>query len=382
MDFKAVLTSIRDTRCVLTPQAHTQRFGRRASARALAPALPRPGWKSAGAIALLCSGVAWASLPRVTDAPTDEQHQWRALAIAPLSSGGATGMRMVATEAVEPVEFVAKRPVVAAPVAAPVPAPTLGVGGPLRISGRVGDGLYWSLRAAGASPEVAAQYLAALATEIDVGDVAPNASFDMVLGGNRQLLYAGLNRVGEGALQLVRWDASGRSEWVDAANAARPAPVESGMMMPARGPITSYFGYRYHPILHFTRFHAGVDIGASWGSPIVAAGDGRIVAAGWAGGYGREVQIAHGGGLVSLYGHMSEIVAAPGSFVRQGQLIGYVGSSGLSTGPHVHFEVRQGGQPVNPLAVHFAGVQVADAGLVNAVKARLKALLSVGGKRG
>ena len=164
---------------------------------------------------------------------------------------------------------------------------------------------------------MAAQYLAALATQIDVGDVAPNTSFDMVLGDNRELLYAGLNRVGEGALQLVRWDANGRSEWIDAANAARPAPVESGMMMPARGPITSYFGNRYHPILHFTRFHAGVDIGASWGSPIVAAGDGRIVAAGWAGGYGREVQIAHGGGLVSLYGHMSEIVAAPAaSFAR------------------------------------------------------------------
>ena len=93
----------------------------------------------------------------------------------------------------------------------------------------------------------------------------------------------------------------------------------------------------------------GVDIGACWGSPIVAAGDGRVVAAGWAGGYGREVQIAHGDGLLSLYGHMSEIVAAPGSFVRQGQLIGYVGSSGLSTGPHVHFEVRRSGQPVNPL---------------------------------
>jgi murein DD-endopeptidase MepM/ murein hydrolase activator NlpD len=321
-------------------------------------------------------------LPRATGVPTDEQHQWQALAIAPLSSGGATGMRMVATDSVEPVEFVPKRIAAAEPLAALVPTPApLGMG-PLRISGRVGDGLYWSLRAAGASPEVAAQYLSALATQIDVGDVSPNAGFDMVLGSNRELLYAGLNRVGEGALQLVRWDANGHSEWIDAANAARPAPVESGIMMPARGPITSYFGNRYHPILHFTRFHAGVDIGASWGSPIVAAADGRIVAAGWAGGYGREVQIAHGGGMLSLYGHMSEIVAAPGSFVRQGQLIGYVGSSGLSTGPHVHFEVRQGGQPVNPLAVHFAGVQVADTGLINAVKARLKALLSVGVKRG
>src|SRR3954451_7852883 len=120
---------------------------------------------------------------------------------APLWTGGATGMRRVATDSVEPVEFVPKRVVAAEPVAAPVAATAqLGVG-PLRISGRVGDGLYWSLRAAGASPEVAAQYLSALSTQIDVGDVSPNASFDMVLGPNRQLLYAGLNRVGEGALQ-------------------------------------------------------------------------------------------------------------------------------------------------------------------------------------
>src|SRR5205085_3002392 len=281
---------------------------------------------------------------------------WQALGVAPLSRGGESGMPMAPSESVQPVDFVASRAVpVAAPVIAPAaPAPS----GPLRIRGRVGDGLYWSLRAAGASPEVAAQYLAALATQIDVGDVSPNASFDMVLGGNRQLLYAGLNRVGEGALQLVRWDAGGRSEWIDAANAARPAPVESGMMMPAHGPITSYFGYRYHPILHFTRFHAGVDIGAGWGSPIVAAGDRRVGGAGWGGGFGREVQIAHGGGITSIYGHMSEIVAQPGSMVRAGQLIGYVGSSGLSTGPHLHFEVSQGGTPVYQFGVRLISAQV------------------------
>jgi murein DD-endopeptidase MepM/ murein hydrolase activator NlpD len=153
------------------------------------------------------------------------------------------------------------------------------------------------------------------------------------------------------------------------------------MMLPVAGHITSYFGNRYHPILHFTRFHAGLDIGASWGSPIVAAGDGQVVAAGWAGGYGREVKIAHGGGLVSIYGHMSQIAAAPGSFVRQGQVIGYVGSSGLSTGPHVHFEVRMGGTPVNPLGVRFTSAPVDDPHLADAVKARLKALLSVGVKR-
>jgi murein DD-endopeptidase MepM/ murein hydrolase activator NlpD len=289
-------------------------------------------------------------------------------------------MAMAPTAAAEPIEFAPKRAFV--PQAAPQPSqPAAIVVPPLRIRGRAGDELYWSLRAAGASPDVAAAYLSALATEIDVGDVAAGDSFDLVLGNDRQLLYAGLTRVGSSPLQLVRWTANGRSEWIDAANAEKPAPVESGMIMPVDGHITSYFGYRYHPILHFTRFHAGLDIGASWGSPIVAAGDGRVVAAGWAGGYGREVQIAHGGGLLSLYGHMSEIVAQPGVFVRQGQVIGYVGSSGLSTGPHVHFEVRMGGTPVNPLGVHFSSAPVVDTRLADAVKERLKMLLNVGTKR-
>jgi murein DD-endopeptidase MepM/ murein hydrolase activator NlpD len=335
-------------------------------------------------LALLCSTVAWASFPRpeAAELSTDEERQWQALEIAPLSSGGVTGMPMAPTDAAQPIEFAPKRAIPFAVQPAVTPTPAVVPTGPLRIRGVAGDGLYWALRAAGASPQVAAQYLAALATEIDVGEVGPGDGFDLVLGSNHELLYAGLNRIGASALQLVRWTANGRSEWVDAANAERPAPVESGMMMPVDGHITSYFGERYHPILHFMRFHAGLDIGASWGSPIVAAGDGRVVAAGWAGGYGREVQIAHGGGLVSLYGHMSEIVAQPGSFVRQGQVIGYVGSSGLSTGPHVHFEVRQGGTPVNPLSVRFTSAPVVDTHLADAVKARLKALLSVGVKRG
>lgn len=289
-------------------------------------------------------------------------------------------MEMAPTQAAEPLEFAPKRaflPKTAQPSVQLAPAPARDY----RIRGVAGDGLYWSLRAAGASPQVAAEYLTALATEVDVGEVGPADNFDLVLGSGNQLLYAGLRRLGQSTLQLVKWTANGRSEWIDAANAQRPEPTTSGFMMPVDGHITSYFGYRYHPILHFTRFHAGLDIGASWGSPIVAAGDGRVVAAGWAGGYGREVQIAHGGGLVSLYGHMSEIVAAPGSFVHAGQLIGYVGSSGLSTGPHVHFEVRQSGQPVNPLGVRFASAPMVDTHLADAVKARLKMLLSIGARK-
>jgi murein DD-endopeptidase MepM/ murein hydrolase activator NlpD len=363
------------------PTDHAQQFGRRTRARGFAPVLPKAGWKSAGVLALLCSGVAWASLPRVGAAPGEDQRQWQALGITALSSGGATGIRMAPTEAVEPVEFVAHRVVPAQPAAAPAPVAAPVTNGPLRIRGRVGDGLYWSLRAAGASPQVAAQYLAALATEIDVGDVAPNASFDMVLGPGAALLYAGLSRIGERQVQLVKWTASGRSEWIDAASAGQPQETSAGMIWPVNGHITSYFGYRYHPILHFGRFHAGIDIGASWGSPIVAAADGEIAAAGWAGGYGRQVRIAHGGGLVTTYNHMSEIVAGAGTYVHAGQVIGYVGSSGLSTGPHLHYEVLKDGTPVNPLSVRFSSVQVADTGLANAVKARLKALLSVGVKR-
>jgi murein DD-endopeptidase MepM/ murein hydrolase activator NlpD len=369
------------TGTVLMQTGYSRTFGRRpATVRSHRLSLPIRGWKAAGALALLCSGVAWASIPRAADLPRDEQAQWQSLGIAPLANGSRTGMVMVPTDAAEPIDFVAKRtPSAAAEAPKQVVAPV--ATGPLRITGRVGDGLYWSLRAAGATPEVAAQYLAALASEVDVGGVGTNAGFDLVLGRDRQLLYAGLTQVGEAPLQLVKWSANGRAEWINAANAERPAPVESGLAMPAAGPITSYFGYRYHPILHFTRFHAGLDIGASWGSPIVAAGDGQVVGAGWSGGYGREVQIAHGGGLISLYGHMSEIVAQPGSYVRRGQLIGYVGSSGLSTGPHLHFEVRQSGQPVNPLGVRFTGTPVVDTHLAEAVKARLRALLSVGVKR-
>ena len=379
-----ILTSIRETGVVLRAQPiETPSFGRRRErANALSLALPRAGWTTAGALAILCSGVAWASLPRAVEMPSGEQQQWQALGIAPLSTGGNSGMRMDASDAVEPLAFVPRRAPVAA-VEAPEPPPLPQDTGPLRIRGRVGDGFYWSLRAAGASPLVAAQYLAALATEIDVGEVGPSDGFDLVLGSNSNLLYAGLSHVGSREVQLVKWNSNGRTEWIDAANAEQPAPVSAGIVWPVAGRITSYFGYRYHPILHFTRFHAGVDFGASWGSPIVASADGQVAAAGWAGGYGRQVRIAHGGGLMTTYSHMSEIVASPGSFVRAGQLIGYVGSSGLSTGPHLHYEVLSAGRPVNPLSVRFVSAAPAvNTHLVDAVKARLKSLLGVGVKRG
>lgn len=373
-EIRQVLTSIGHSGPVLTSHRHAHPLR-----LALATALPRPGWKIAGPLALLCSTVAWASLPRPDMTTPDEQRQWHALGVASLSGGSGTGMMMAPTEAVEAVDFVPKRP---APFVTPVvvakpAAPAV----PLRIRGRVGDGLYWSLRAAGASPEVAAKYLTALATQIDVGEVGATDGFDLVLSPTRDLLYAGLDRSMDSDLQLVRWKSNGHSEWIDAANVGKPVAASTGMGWPVAGHITSTFGTRIHPILRFARFHAGVDFGASWGSPIVATADGQVSAAGWAGGYGRQVRIWHGGGITTSYSHMSEIVASPGSFVRRGQLIGYVGSSGLSTGPHLHYEVLRDGTPVNPLGVRFASAPVVDTHLAEAVKARLKQLLTIGAKR-
>jgi murein DD-endopeptidase MepM/ murein hydrolase activator NlpD len=149
-------------------------------------------------------------------------------------------------------------------------------------------------------------------------------------------------------------------------------------MAPVAGRITSGFGMRFHPILHYTRFHAGLDFGAAWGSPIVAAADGTVVAAGYGGGYGRQVQIAHGGGILTLYGHMSSIAATAGEPVRQGQVIGYVGSSGLSTGPHLHFEVKVNGQPVDPMTVRMQSRQEISGPARQAFNERLKQVLAVG----
>lgn len=118
---------------------------------------------------------------------------------------------------------------------------------------------------------------------------------------------------------------------------------------PVSARISSGFGNRIHPILGYSRFHAGVDFGASHGSTIRAADAGRVIFAGWYGGYGRAVIVDHGNGITTLYAHTSGLYVSQGQVVSQGQAIAAVGSTGLSTGPHLHFEVRQNGNPVNPM---------------------------------
>jgi len=262
------------------------------------------------------------------------------------------------------------------PLAKPVVASN---GSAVRIQGPVTDGLYWSLRSAGVSPQLAADYLKALASRIDVGsDVAPYDRFDLVISrsAGQPLLFAALHRVDRPDVELLKWTVAGKADWFDAD--ASGAERSAALMSPVAGRITSGFGYRVHPILRFARMHAGVDFGAAWGSPVVAAAEGVVVGSGWSGGYGRQVQVAHGGGVVTTYSHMSGLAASLGDTVRQGQVIGYVGSTGLSTGPHLHFEVRVGGRAVDPMQVQLQRRQVITGAERQAFDARLKQLMAIG----
>jgi murein DD-endopeptidase MepM/ murein hydrolase activator NlpD len=119
--------------------------------------------------------------------------------------------------------------------------------------------------------------------------------------------------------------------------------------VPASTRITSPYGYRIHPILKTKKFHTGIDIGASTGTTVIAGNDGTVLFAGYYGGYGYTVIIDHGGKISTLYAHNSKLLVKEGDKVKRGQTISKVGSTGLSTGPHLHFEVRENGQHKNPM---------------------------------
>ncbi|EGO62318.1 murein hydrolase activator EnvC family protein [Acetonema longum] len=121
------------------------------------------------------------------------------------------------------------------------------------------------------------------------------------------------------------------------------------MLWPAVGPITSPFGWRTHPIFGTRRLHTGIDIGVGYGTPVIAVDSGIVIYADWMGGYGKTVIINHGGGLSTLYAHNSQLVVSEGQIVQKGSVVSKVGSTGNSTGPHLHFEVRKSGSPVSPI---------------------------------
>lgn len=136
------------------------------------------------------------------------------------------------------------------------------------------------------------------------------------------------------------------------------APVPSGLLppvgggelsLPANGPITSGFGFRIHPIFGNSRMHTGIDIGAPYGAPVWAADGGTVAYVGTMSGYGNVVAIEHGGGLATTYNHLSAFLVSEGQSVTRGSQIAAVGCTGYCTGPHLHFEVRVGGSPVDPI---------------------------------
>lgn len=254
---------------------------------------------------------------------------------------------------------------------------------PLRIQGPVGASLYRSARAAGVPARDVETYIRALNTQVSVpAGIASDDRFDIIIEHRRaatgevetgELLYAGLVRSSGRDLQLMQWTTGGSTQWFEASGVGRQS---GGMTRPVPGGVSSGFGMRFHPILNYSRMHQGVDLHAAYGTPIIAVADGRVDFSGWHGGHGNAVEINHGGGLQTLYGHMSRIAVHSGESVHRGEVIGYVGSTGLSTGPHLHFEVHRNGVPVNPLGQTFAGrAQLSGADLA-AFRGRLHGLLA------
>lgn len=253
---------------------------------------------------------------------------------------------------------------------------------PRKFSGRAGGDLFWSLRAAGVPAEVASEFLQAVSSRVALREIAANDRFDLVVDHVRDgsgkgkagpLLYASLNRSGGRSLTLVRWTVAGQTGLFEPGN---PTHRAEGLARPVHGPVSSAFGNRVHPILRFARFHSGVDFRAGWGTPVIAAADGIVSAAGWAGGYGRQVRLAHVDSVATSYSHLSAIAVAPGGRVRRGDVVGFVGSTGLSTGPHLHFEVLMNGRPVNPLGFDFAPPPISGVELA-ALRARANQLRGV-----
>ena len=140
--------------------------------------------------------------------------------------------------------------------------------------------------------------------------------------------------------------------------------ADAPSLWPIEGRVTSGFGERQDPFNGEGAFHSGIDIAAPYGTPVRATADGDVVTAGWGTGYGREIMIDHGHNISTLYGHLSSIAVIAGQHVTRGEIIGYVGQSGRSTGPHLHYEVRVRSVPVNPhkyLRESFEQFQMAQA---------------------
>ena len=251
--------------------------------------------------------------------------------------------------------------------------------------GRIDGSLYESAQRIGATPAITAEVVKLFAHKLDFQrDIQPGDDFKLVF--DRKVTEAG-RTVEAGDLQYAELHGTRFYRF------ARGHDIEyfddfgkniKGFLLktPVDGAhITSLFGMRKHPILGYTRAHQGIDFGAGWGTPIVAAGDGVVAQAGpWAG-YGNWLRIKHSGGWDTGYGHISRFAKGvrPGVHVRQGQVVAYVGATGLATGPHLHYEIWKAGQRVNPLSAKVPqGTVLAGGDLTRfkAEKARIDSLIA------
>jgi murein DD-endopeptidase MepM/ murein hydrolase activator NlpD len=222
--------------------------------------------------------------------------------------------------------------------------------------GEMKGSLYESALKAGADPGLTAEVVKLFGHKLDFSrDIQPGDGFRMVFDRKvsesgrtietGELLYAEIGAKGR-VNRFYRFVHDGEAEYFDEDGKNTKGFLLKTPIDGAR--ITSNFGARRHPILGYTRMHPGIDFGAPKGTPVYAAGDGVVERAGWAGGYGNFVKIGHTSGWETGYGHLSKILVRAGQRVRQGQIVALVGSTGLSTGPHLHYEISLKGTKINP----------------------------------
>jgi murein DD-endopeptidase MepM/ murein hydrolase activator NlpD len=231
---------------------------------------------------------------------------------------------------------------------------------PIRVSGSVGSSLFVSARRAGVPSRAIANFIEALSFSVDFQrDVLSKDRFDMVFERRvaqtgeietGDLLYATLDLGKRGKpIELIRFAVPGEkpqffhADGMSVRRMLLKTPVDGAR-------VSSGFGWRTHPIMGYSRLHKGIDFAAPTGTPIMAAGDGVVDFIGWRGGYGNYIRIRHSNRYHTAYAHMSRFHprVRSGTRVSQGQTIGYVGSTGFSTGPHLHYEIHVNGAAVNP----------------------------------
>ena len=202
--------------------------------------------------------------------------------------------------------------------------------------------------------------------------VQPGDSFEILFSGQDEnsneksdVLFASLTTGGE-TRKFYRYQ-TGDDNVVDYYDESGKSAKKFLVRKPlADGMVRSGFGSRNHPILGYMKMHTGIDWGAAMGTPIFASGNGTIVTAGWEGGYGKYIRIRHANGYETAYGHMSAFARGmeAGKKVRQGQVIGYVGSTGLSTGAHLHYEILINGRFVDPMKIKLPRGRVLEGTLL------------------